>query len=310
MVAIHTREPDTPLAISTKVGMVLGVCELTMPYFANILLNFPNITVGLFTLITAYQFIPRTKKKPLPRGRHALFAPKPKPTLFQRIRTRCSTFIQKLKPKSKSTDPESLKTTDRRKRMRSFLLPDERQRKRDEIKERFATSLRLKVDPSSPSRSKFNLHSPFTTPLRPSRRYAVYTQLRDEGGVANTPTTPASAVMSPWSSNEEEFPHVDPFRDPPRTADHLKTPPSLHPLLPVYVPETPLRGIGGMSDFPPVRVHNSNNSDELTSEALIDVVTIMIKQQDELEKPEAENPFVIAEEDEWDSSTESDYSCN
>lgn len=191
--------------------------------------------------------------------------------------------------------------------MRSFLLPDERQRKRDQIKEKFSTNLRLNLAPSSPSRSKFSLNSPLTTPLRPSRRYAAYTQLHDEDG-ANTPTAPPSALMSPWSSNEKEFPRINPSHNPPRSGDHLKTPPSLHPLLPVYVPETPLRGIGGMSDLPPVRIQD--HPDDLTSESLIDVVTIMIKQQDEFTKPAAdvENPFVIAEEDDWDSSTESDYS--
>ncbi|KAK7689916.1 hypothetical protein QCA50_006555 [Cerrena zonata] len=288
MVAIHTREPDTPLAVSTKIGMVLGV-------------------LGLFTLITAYQFIPRTKKKPLPRG-HALFTPRPKPTLFQRFRSFCSTFITKLKPKPKPKVPEGIVTPERRNRMRSFLLPDERQRKRDQIKEKFATSMRLKL-PSSPSRPKFNLNSPLTTPLRPSRRYAAYAQLRDEDGVVNTPTTPASAMMSPWSSNEEDFPLIDPFRSPLRSGNQLDTPAPLHPLMPVYVPETPLRRIGGVADLPPVRIQHG--SDDLTSESLIDVVTIMIKQQDEFMKPaaSAENPFVIAEEDEWDSSTESDYSA-
>lgn len=84
------------------------------------------------------------------------------------------------------------------------------------------------------------------------------------------------------------------------------TPPPLFPPPPVYVPETPLRGGNGIVDTPPIRFRDT--PDDVSAQSLIDVVTIMIKQQDQFPGEGQENPFIIAEEDEWDSDSESEYS--
>ncbi|CAL1713654.1 unnamed protein product [Somion occarium] len=272
------------VAVGTKVGMVLGV-------------------LCLFALVTAYQFIPRRRKPP--SRNHALFTPSrpKKPTFLQRLHTYCSTFLQKFKGKPKPN--AGINPTERRGRLRSFYLPDERQRKREQIKQKFATSLRLNLH--TPHIPKNPFHSPTSSPpLRPSRRYAVYTQLYDDDEGSNRPVKPASALISPWSSNEEDFPPLHPFRSPLPMDEVPATPPPLFPPPPVYVPETPLRGGNGIVDTPPIRFRDT--PDDVSAQSLIDVVTIMIKQQDQFPGEGQENPFIIAEEDEWDSDSESEYS--
>ncbi|KAJ8496263.1 hypothetical protein ONZ51_g1221 [Trametes cubensis] len=114
------------------------------------------------------------------------------------------------------------------------------------------------LPPSSPStpRSRRHYHK-----LQDSMQYANWSN--EEVYLTERPT---SALISPWSPSEYEFPYpVQTLRSPQTmtSLDEPSTPPPLYPPPPAYIPEIPLRSPGSTPASPMCPEHATREASAL-----------------------------------------------
>jgi len=264
----------------TVVGMVLGI-------------------LCLFGLVLAYQLLPR-KKKPIQRiGPLGAVDTTPPPSFLQHIRTHCTTFLHKFKPKPKQ--PAPCITEPHTRSLRTLCLsPESRRRTRERAREMFKTTHRLNIS-IPPIRNPF---TPPHSPRTPSRR--LYTPLDDEESIRR-PKRPTAALLSPWSPSEQDYPYADTGRVLMRHHDSEPvTPPPIDPPPRVYVPQTPLRGafvFDGHEEWDKIGSDPFRDSKrDVDAEELI---RNLRQRQKELQRElRREGVFIIGEEDDWDSDSD------
>ncbi|OJT12980.1 hypothetical protein TRAPUB_10457 [Trametes pubescens] len=188
-------------------------------------------------------------------------------------------------------------------------------------RKRMAGLLHLNMggSPDSP-----DTHSPFTPRSTKSRR--LYEKLDDtaysdwSNEESYRTERPISALISPWSPSEYEFPYPS-LCSPGMTP---ATPPPLYPPPPAYIPEVPLRSPGGAAGSPrrhaemtevkraaPLAEPVSPIVSTLTEEIVSDIVAwnALHQSPSEVETyPEhrVDGVFVIANEDSDDDATNRD----
>lgn len=237
------------VAMSTVAGMVLGVCESSELHPERRCIHLSH-SVGLFVLVCAYQFVPRKGKSRTTPTSSSVTSPSSNQPLLARIGTRCTTFftsrIHKRSPPP--TTPAGSDTDHPSHRpLRSFHLTSQRKREREATRQKFAQSLRLKIDIPT-------LDNPFSRPRTPTPGSSpaprppksAYRRMRDSGDKEHllSPSVPDSALLSPWSPSADGVPHTPPpkFKMFASPLPSPGTPPPLYPPPPAYVPGTPLRG--------------------------------------------------------------------
>ncbi|KAI0783432.1 hypothetical protein C8Q75DRAFT_783009 [Abortiporus biennis] len=308
--ALSTTRP--PVAVSTAIGMVLGV-------------------MCLFVMVVSYQFlIPRIGNRK-PKSTHAKLAPpeflvQPKPTLLQHTLSQISKIFtlifnsRERKPCKPTEVGEKPRTKHRI--LRSLHLPSSPNHihatpNREQIKEKFSTTLRLNIRvPNVPARLRNTLSSPRT----PKRKF--YSQIHDNGfddPDQLTPLTPSTALLSPWSPAEDQYPDMySDFSEVQLFARGQEEP--ITPPVQAYLPETPLRNrgvtiIGREIQYPlDARVHDPfRQSDPFIEEPIVDMDTMIalggcLDVKGLARKGRKEGDFVISNDEDWDSDSDSLYS--
>lgn len=254
----------------------------------------------LFTIVLVYQILPR-KPKRNPRSKPLTLTGRRRPhgplrTTFDRL----FPFHKASRPPPSLNPPDGSSSASlRRKFVRPFHLPSERENRRKNIRDKFSTSLRLKVD--IPRTSKFNL-PPLSSYIPTSRK--LYTHLDDKDEFINQPACPRSAVLSPWSLSESDYPDTAPLI-PQEQLDSLLPPPR------VYVPETPTRPGGRGYRGEPI-IHRPSSVETLASfidpfvdepkEPLDELRDVVVRIARDHRTDLDRSVFVIG--DEWDSSSD------
>lgn len=269
--------------------------------------------MGLFAMILAYQFLPRTwRKKKQPSRLQALAPPKPTPS---RTRSRFHTLVTIFKPKGQTTTNGQEDTSRGHRVLHSFHLTPERRKQRDRLREKFATSHRLNLD----FQNLFPHPRSQSSPRTPRK---MYSKIDDTDDSSQGLLKPDPAVISPWSPSEEVYlrtppPLFKPFRSP---ISEPGTPPPLYPPPPAYVPGTPLRNNftsqsdadekkkrrdGIVDPFNNAVVQDSRNEDQ----RLMDEIQAVLEFT-RSEEAVNESSFVIAEDNDADSDTWSNCSLS
>lgn len=218
------------LAMTTVTGMVIGV-------------------LGLFVLVLTYQVIPCLHRKKPPanvplRGLRLPATPPERPSVGSRIRhirSKITTFFtsSNREPGAPSSESPVHKT------LRSLHLPKRDQGKRRLAREKFATKLRLDLR-LPPAANVLSSRTP-----RDRRGFAplkedVFSTGKRDGVVIFPTEKPPTALMSPWSPREQDFPYPStptPSRwlgkewlsnsPPPFSPTPFSPPPAYHPGTPV-----------------------------------------------------------------------------
>ncbi|KZT64179.1 hypothetical protein DAEQUDRAFT_49420 [Daedalea quercina L-15889] len=223
------------LAMSTVTGLILGV-------------------MCLFLLVVSYQLIPcfhRRKTAPTPKYRTRVLVvspPEPDRPVVRAIRgafTKLLSLLKRLSPRK----PPGLDESQKPNTPRSFKLAPQDKPDRQHIREKFATQLRLNLH-IPPAADVLSPRSPHTlTPRTPKdrKRYAVLDDTAysdwDKANLAQM-EKPPSALLSPWSPREQDFPYAcSPTPSRRVVFDYgPNTPPPPFSPPPAYVAGTPIRG--------------------------------------------------------------------
>ncbi|KAI0076734.1 hypothetical protein K474DRAFT_1662607, partial [Panus rudis PR-1116 ss-1] len=273
----------------------------------------------LFTIVLSYQFLPR-KRSAAPHVNKFTSKQPEKPSLLRRLRTQCTTFLpffSNYRRKRPATTSHAAISTGEGRRLRPLYLPEDKKRKREMMKQKFATTLRINVNVPDLVKNPF---APSRPPLRPTRnkRYGVYVP-HTESEYTHL-TQPEEAVLSPWSVREEEYPYADyepetrrPLYFYSNGQNSLITPPPLSTPKPVFVADSPLRSAGkAQFDVYQDASDRWEGTEWEKTNSLISVVDVMLKQQVQFAGDVAGSNvggvFVIGdepEEDDWDTRTSS-----
>ncbi|THG99104.1 hypothetical protein EW026_g3190 [Hermanssonia centrifuga] len=207
--------------------------------------------------------------------------------------------------------------------MRSLYLTPKGTQERDNVRSKFASTLRLNLNfPTS------DFLSPTSSPHTP-KRTRFYERLGDEGDESHVRLLkPDIALISPWSPSEDAFWPSKPTPSFRSKGSEPRTPPPLYPPPPVYVNGTPVRaGFGQAGGIPETPTKKGFGSDSvLTSPTLVDeyeeidiggagtkslideIQQVLEYTRDWAKEDEQVSSFVIADDDEADNEGGSIYS--
>ncbi|KAH9948248.1 hypothetical protein B0H21DRAFT_248328 [Amylocystis lapponica] len=233
---IDPTRASPSVTISTITGIIVGA-------------------ICLFGLIISYRLLSTRWALSSTRGRHStVLSPvsgvaAPPQWRWNDLWARCATVMKSLClwPHSPLVNMKTSPISQKRTRLHSFILPFSYGGNREPMRWKSTAHFRTHSRPSSPA----DVYSP----VPPRREYKELNNGKYSGRSEGARVTekPPTAVMSPWSLSEDQYPYPaipTPLARIWQGADHI--PPPFTPP-PAYVPKTPLRGrfLSSQSTIPP-----------------------------------------------------------